>query len=129
MNLLLQSSSDIPTALINNPAVVQGGIGAVIAVMLILVLWRMLVRIDDSIHKFTDGQHEMADKISDSVREAMNHIHGDNTEVLRAVDRLTGRIDLLIDRQDRTFEQVAIHRGVAESPRPAIVTPKENPRR
>lgn len=113
--------------LLNNPAVTAGGIGGVLAILLIFVLWRMLVRIDDSIHEFNRGQHEAADKISRSVADAIGQFHDDKVDMIRAMDHVLGKLDMLLDRTSRTFEQVAFHRGVSEPPltgqSPAVITP------
>ena len=125
-----------PTSLFNNPAVIGGGIGGIIAVLLILVLWRMLIRIDDTIHLFITGQERIitsvtstADKITTAFRESSAAQRTDQQYVMLALERIQSKQDILLDRTSRTFEQVAFHRGVSEtqltgSP-PAVVTSKE----
>lgn len=123
-----------PISIFSNPAVISGGIGGIIAIILMGILYKVLTRIDDSIHEFIKGQQNIvlgmsgvADKIVDAFHETSAIARSDQQATTIAIERLQSKLDVLLDRTGRTFEQIAIHRGVSEPPLvgtpPAIVPP------
>jgi hypothetical protein len=120
------------SALLNPTVLASLGVGGIISVILIVVGYKLLIRVDDSIHAFTESLQATTlattSTISKSIADAISQTHEDNVETVRALDRMGSKLDVLLDRTSRTFEQVAIHRGVSEPPltgsAPAIITPK-----
>lgn len=130
----MDAGGSISPGLFSNPAVIGGGIGGIIALVLIAVMYKMLVRIDDTIHQFIDGQVKVIDAIrmagdsfTGAVREMTSDLREGQTQIMREQARQSAKLEVLLDRGQHTFEQVAIHRGVSETAQtgtpPAIVTP------
>jgi hypothetical protein len=115
-------------SLLNNPAVIGGGIGGIISVLLIGVMYRGFLRVGDAITQFTEGQATSSRMVAKSISDAFERMHDDNIAMIRAFDQISAKLDVLLDRTSRTFEQVAIHRGVSEPPLvgapPAIIQPQ-----
>lgn len=132
--------------LFSNPAIVSGGIGGIIAVLLIVIVFRMLVRIDDSIHAFTDGQQRVisgidgvGEKVALAITRALERIHDDNVSQARDLGVIHGKLDVLLERTNLILQNVAYHRGVAEgavlgtppailNPTPVATPPRERDR-
>lgn len=121
--------------ILSNPSVASAGIGGLLAIILIFVMYRMLVRIDDSIHAFTEGQTKViveignvGERVARAVAEALDRIHNDNLTAAKDLGMLHSKLDVLLERSSRIYENVAFHRGVAEPPitgqPPAIINPR-----
>lgn len=134
-------------SILSNPAVIAGGVSGVVAILLVVVVIRMimtilsktlsinLVRLDNSLHSFIDGQGKVIGAIGEASRDfsrsvevLTDKLYNGQKELMANQARQEAKLDVLLDRTSRTFEQVAIHRGVAESnlmgQPPAIITPR-----